>query len=225
VNAISKWLMVLALLAGPVIAVAGMVTETFTGTITGGSTIDVQGLFFAPLTNLNGDTYTATYVINNPIIVTNNSSYYNLYSNNPPYLLFTINGKSFSNGIGSSVYLSGDGTSDAVSGVGTLSFLSGTGTVTNSVIAPNGSFFASPLSGLAFNYTVNPATVSSSGTLNLLSIDGGLYATLDATSVTFASSPLVPLPAAGWLLLSALGGLGLLMRRSQHQSHLGLAAI
>jgi hypothetical protein len=49
----------------------------------------------------------------------------------------------------------------------------------------------------------------------------GLY----AVAVRPGEISAVPLPATAWLLLSALGGLGLLMRRSQHQSHLGLAAI
>jgi len=61
---------------------------------------------------------------------------------------------------------------------------------------------------------------ASSGYLLASAGKAGITGQLDYTITSLAP---VPLPATAWLLLSALGGLGLLVRRSQRQSLAALA--
>ena len=214
-------------------ASADIVTVTYTGTVASGE--DFTGVFgFTPgttFTSFHPD-YTLVFTFNTAVgSLTTTANSQELIGGSsqgaiasPGSAVLTINGvsvtsdgnalgKDYDYGVGVSTSGMEQASQQITSEPGDLGY-----TFLGGVVGPP---FRWPVS-ITTNgtYTIAPSEVCGPADCNFFAINNGDFVynasgELTPTTVTVSDLSAVPLPASAWLLLSALGGLGLLGRRGE----------
>jgi hypothetical protein len=230
VNTITKGSMVLALLAGPVAAHADAVTFDFVGTVTYSSGSYSSAAVGSMLTGA----YTFNFANENPAQSSGTIGTINFISGwSSQAFGGTEYGNALPTGLVFSTTLSGSGFSYSTPTIGDYGVSSlvqeqayNTGSGGNPYLygASEMHYFGSSdssESSLDIEGAVSPSTSSGYPIISLAElpyfVDTAVGQLIDNGELDYTITSLtpVPLPASGWLLLSALGGLGAIARRKR----------